>query len=576
MNILGINSAYHESACCLLQDGVVIACVEEERFSRKKHAKHADVSNPHELPWSAIDFCLSKGDLELSDIDFFAYSFQPEDRLKRQVDIDTHEITTDSWGTEKGEQEFYNNMQKIPQILSEKANYDLSEKFIFLPHHICHAASAYYVSGYDDAAILVVDGIGESASTWLGYGKGNRIEKIREIDYPNSIGFVWEKMSEYLGFSEYHACKVMGLSTFGEWEKMHSEMEKLFYWDDEQGSFFVNSSLLEFRTDSFANLEELFGKKRRKDDAHIYAFHENVAAALQHTTNTIILKLSEELFKTTKSKNLCYAGGVALNCVANAELMKNTQFKNVYIQPAAHDAGTALGAALLTHYKKKDNTQKKRKKVDYSPVNLGPTYSNEEIEEALKNASLSYIRVKEIEKTIAEEIAKGSIVAWFQKGLEFGPRALGHRSILADPRNPVIKDEINKKVKFREIFRPFAPSVLAERVDEWFDISKDTNALRYMLVAVNTKKAKRDLIPAVTHVDHTSRIQQVYKEEAPQYHKLILCFEKITGIPMVLNTSFNIHEPIVCSPQDAINTFTNSKIDILAIGDFIVERKKEG
>ncbi|MBF0452529.1 MAG: carbamoyl transferase [Candidatus Magnetomorum sp.] len=566
--ILGINSTYHESSACLLQDGNIEAFAEEERFNRIKHAKPARTDNPDELPTNAIQFCLAQANIGFSDLDFIGFSFDPETRLKKNVDCDKPEgLPENSWGTKAGETIFYEKNINVPNKLSEIANMDISNKFYFLPHHLCHAASTFFVSPFENSAILVVDGIAEFASTWLGNGLHNNITQLFEIDYPNSLGFLWEKMSEYLGFSEYDACKVMGLASYGEAYKTMEEMSQIIILKND-GAFEINNEIMRFRKDDFSQLERLFRIKKRKPDARLYAIHEDIAASLQELTEKALINLSKKLHEKTKSKNICLAGGVALNCVANGKILPNTKFENIYIQPAANDAGTSIGAAYYLW-------NQKLKKSRIKPVNhayLGPEYPYDEIKKVIESNELTYSQIKYPEVYVANMISQGVIVAWFSGRMEAGPRALGCRSILADPRSPIIRDVLNNKVKFREIFRPFCPSVLKEDAQEWFEIDQFDDPAHYMLVAYKVKKDKVEFIPAVTHVDTTARIQLVSKETNPRYHKLISEFKKQTDVPILLNTSFNIQEPIVCTPQDAVNTFKRSQIDCLVIGDLIVER----
>ncbi len=568
--ILGINSSYHESAACLLKDGEVVAFAEEERFTRVKHAKPARVDNPDELPTNAIDFCLNRAGIRLKDLDYFGFSFFPKDRLKKNTGLDNaYGLPGNSWGTEEGENLFYTKSLSIPEKLGEMAGQDISKRFHFLHHHLCHAASAFFVSPFQESAILIVDGIAESASTWLGYGKDNEIHRISEIHYPNSLGFLWEKMSEYLGFSEYDACKVMGLSSYGEAHKMMPEMKKLVHLNG-NGTFEILNDIIKFRTPEFGLLEELF-KTEKRTDTHLFAVHENIAAALQQVTEDAMIHLSEELYEKTGSKNISLAGGVALNCVANGKIVPNTGFENIFIQPAAHDSGTALGAAYCIW----NQILGKPRAKPMTHAYLGPEYSEEEIREVLERNRMSYQRFSNPEKHLAQMISQGNIVAWFNGRMEAGPRALGNRSILADPRSPIIRDILNRKVKHREIFRPFCPSVLKEDAKDWFEINdRYDDPAHYMLIAYNMRAGKTDLIPAVTHADRTARIQLVSKESNERYYNLLSEFKKLTGIPVLLNTSFNIQEPIVCSPQDAVHTFERSGMDCLAMGDFVVEKQK--
>ncbi len=470
-------------------------------------------------------------------------------------------------GNREGEAEFCRRTQSIPEKLSEIAGEDLAEKFQFIPHHLCHAASAFFLSPFESSAILVADGIAETSSTWLGFGSGNTIKRILEIDYPNSLGFLWEKMSEFLGFTEYDACKVMGLASYSEARKTMRKMKEIVQLEDD-GTFSVNNEIMRFRTQDFGPLESLFETERRPDDVHIFAVHENIAASLQRITELALLNLTDRLQRETGSTNLCLAGGVALNCVANTRILRWSRFEQLFVQPAAHDAGTAVGAAYVLWNQRLGKPRVAPQTHDFH----GPDYSNDELEAALKRSGLVYRRHPDIETVAARLLAKGNIVGWFQGRMELGPRALGHRSLIADPRSPVIRDELNRRIKLREVFRPFCPSVLEEDARDWFEMESVALPAYYMLMAYKVKRDRRRLIPAVCHVDGTARLQLVSKQIDPTYHRLITEFKRLTGVPMVLNTSFNIQEPIVCSPQDAIHTFLRSGMDYLVLGDHLVAK----
>ena len=560
--ILGINSAYQESSACLIHDGQIVMAIEEERLNRIKHAKPAAVNNPHILPLQSIQLCLEKAGISFQDLDHIGYSFNPEKRLLNRV---LQEPCIDGdWGSESGEELFYQKLQQVTQVLSDFAGEDLTRKFKWLDHHLCHAASAYFVSPYEDAAVLVVDGIGEFESTTLYHGTANKLSKLHSINYPHSLGFLWEKMAEFLGFSKYDACKIMGLASYGHYSYNYNVFKKFIHTG--LGTFEIDNDILKFRVNDFTALEELFGR-RRQEDEQLEESHADIAAALQKITEEIVLELAHDLYRRTKSKNLCLAGGVALNCVANGILPEHSSYENIYIQPAAHDAGTAIGAAYILWNQILD--QPKIYIMDH-PY-LGPEYTQDEIKTVLESNNLKYSYHENIEEVTANLIAEGYIIGWFQGKAEIGPRALGNRSLLADPRRPYMKDIINIKVKKREGFRPFAPSILVEKVDEWFRIPNRQLASNFMSFAYDVVKSKRKFIPAVTHVDGTSRIQAVPKSSNYKYYKLIEEFEKITGVPIILNTSFNKMEPIVCSPQDAVNTMKKASLYYLVIGNFLVD-----
>ena len=560
--ILGINSAYHESAACLIKNGQVIMAIEEERLNRIKHAKPAQIDNPHILPFKSIQLCLDNAGIGFQDIDQIGFSFNPKRRLSNR---DPQQPYIDGeWGSQAGEELFYQNLQKVTKNLSDFAGADVSKKFKWLNHHLCHAASAYFVSPYEDAAVLVIDGIGEFESTTMYHGKGNKLSELHSIHYPNSLGFLWEKMAEFLGFSEYDACKIMGLASYGHYSYYYNAFKQFIQTGP--GNFSIDNSILQFRLNDFSGLEGLFGAKRTADQ-ELEERHTDIAAALQKITEEIVLELGADLHRRTKSKNLCLAGGVALNCVCNGVLQEHSVYENIYIQPAAHDAGTAIGAAYILWNQILDNP---KTYVMDNPY-VGPEYSNNEIQKVLDSHKLKYSYHANIEEVTAKLIAKGYIIGWFQGRAEIGPRALGNRSLLADPRHPYMKDIINMKVKKREGFRPFAPSVLAEKADEWFRIPSKQSPSNFMLVAYDVLKNKQELIPAVTHVDGTSRVQTVEKSFNAKYHKLIAEFDKITNIPIVLNTSLNKMEPVVCSPEDAVRTMKKAHLYYLVVGNFLVD-----
>lgn len=561
--ILGINHAYHESSACLLKDGAIAAVAEEERFNRKKHAKPARIDNPDELPVNAINFCLEEAGITLKDVDYIASSFNPAKRLRNKEFEDF--VAEGNWGSHSGETLFYEKLQQVPQKLSGIYGADVSGKFHWIDHHTSHAGSAYFVSPFKEAAILIVDGIGEIESTTLYKGEANKIKRLKGINYPHSLGFLWEKLSEFLGFTEYDASKVMGLASYGNPNRYYDKFKQFVKVNTRD--FNIDHTAARFRVNDHSGLEQILGN-RRKPHEELEERHADIAAALQRITEEILLKLANNLYKSTGSSNVCLAGGVALNCVANSAIKQRGPFENVYIQPAAHDAGTAIGAAYFIWNHVLGNPRSFVMDHAY----FGPDYSQEEIKQVLDMNKLKYSEVRGIEKQVAKLVAEGNIVGWFQGRMEVGPRALGNRTLLADPRNPKIRDVLNMKVKHREYFRPFAPSVLVEKADEWFRIPKKSISSDFMLFAYDVYENKRGIIPAVTHIDGTSRIQTVRRETNPRYYELIQEFEALTGVPIVLNTSFNDREPIVCSPQDAVNTFLKTRIDYLAIGNFLVSR----
>jgi len=565
--ILGINSAYHESSAAILKNGVMIAAVEEERYNRKKHAKTAAVDNPDLLPLESIDFCLAEAGISFHDLDYIGFSFNPKRRLKN-IRISKYYAKA-SWGTPDGEKLFHDKLLTIPKKLETIYNCPVNDKFVWVDHHLAHAASSFFVSPFDKSLVTVLDGIGENATAWIGYGKNNKLFKLKEIDYPNSLGFLWEKFSEYLGFTEYDSGKVMGLASYGDWKVYNDKFNRIVGFDD-LGIFKINNEIMRFRTADFSAIEKLFGVKKRPEGDEVAMEYKHIAAALQKVSQKIILRTVKYAYDIFPCKNLCLSGGVVLNCVANEESFAKLPIDDLYIPPATHDGGTSVGAAYYIWHQK---LNKPRGFVMENPY-TGPEYNPEEIKQALEDGRLDYQKVKNISKRAAKFIADGKIVAWFQGKEEFGPRALGGRSILADPRRNDMRTQINVKVKKREPFRPFAPSVLEEKASAWFYLRKVLLPDRFMLLAGIPIFPEK--IPAVTHVDETCRIQTVNRKLHPTYHALLKEFDRITGIPMVLNTSFNIQEPIVLTPTDAVKTFKKSKIDYLAIGDYLAKNSNYG
>lgn len=564
MRILGINSVYHESAASLIVDGKVVAAAEEERFSRIKHGKPATVDNADELPLESIRYCLESAAIKPEDIDAIAYSFDPDLRAREFILDDKTEAG--DWGTEQGEKTFLSHLRSVPDALAAAHFGRAEQRLTFIPHHLSHAASSFYPSGYEDAAILVADGIGEAAATLLARGDKNGITILREIPFPHSIGFIWEKMSKYLGFSEYDACKAMGLAAYGDAAKFKDAFSQLMRVES-AGGYAVDKETANFRLPDFKRLEALFGPAR-KPDAPLESHHYDVAAALQVATDEALIALAKELRQEVDSDNLCLAGGVALNCVSNVALKESGLYSNIFIPSAPHDAGTAMGAALELNHRMGGPANA----ASDTPY-LGPEYDDTSIVAAYAAAGLSPELSSSPALDAARMIAGGKIVAWFQGRMEFGPRALGNRSLLADPRTLATREMLNVKVKHRETFRPFAPSVLAERAGEWFDLGKPSPSYDFMLFACQAAAGRGEQVPAVLHEDGTARVQLVHRERNPAFHELISHFADLTGVPMVLNTSFNDSEPIVCTPADAIATFRKTRIDALFIGGRFVTRE---
>jgi carbamoyltransferase len=554
VNVLGINSVYHESAAALLVDGELVAAVEEERFNRIKHGKEATWDNPHQLPERAIRFCLKHAGLTARDIDHVAYSFDPKLRGQR--------YRAEWWGP-RVEETFRLRLGQVCSAVEEFLGRSLGQRFHFVPHHLAHAASAYFPSGFDRAAILTIDGIGESAGSSLAKAAGSRIQHVETFEYPHSIGFLWEEFSEYLGFSHYDASKAMGLAAYGNPEVFRQQFQSILRADEE--NYGVAQDILGLRPDKYPKMEAMFGPPREQDGEFLPR-HGDIAAALQAATDAAVMALVRRVKRLVPSDNLCIAGGVALNCVTNEVIRRSGEFSNIFIPSAPHDAGTAIGAALAVHSAK----QKRPLQRGYSTPYLGPAFKRADILAAVKSAGLKARRSKSPARDAARMIADGKIVAWFQGRMEFGPRALGNRSLLADPRLPEMRDILNQKVKHREDFRPFAPSVMAEHADEWFEVGAHSPSHEFMLFAPEVKPEQRERIPAVVHKDGTARVQLVSRKLNPRFHELISHFFAQTGVPLVVNTSFNDSEPIVCTPTDAIVTFRKSGIDALFMDDVVV------
>ena len=543
---------YHDSAAALLVDGRLAAAAEEERFNRIKYGKLPNVDNPHQFPERAIRFCLGSAGLTADDIDHVAYSFDPQLRRSR--------FRPEWWADPRFEETFLLRLGQVRGVAEELLGRPLRQRFHFVPHHLAHAASAYYPSDFDRAAILVIDGIGEAAGTTLWKAVGKKIQPVETFDYPHSLGFVWEIICDYLGFSTYDASKLMGLAAYGNPEAFRGAFQSIMPVGEED--YAVDPEAIGFQTAKSSRIESLLGPPR-DPGTEILRRHADIAAALQASTNAAVMALVRRLKRKVPLDNLCYAGGVALNCVTNELVRQSGDFSDLFIPSAPHDAGTAIGAALVVHCAKQKSPPERGNATPY----LGPAFNRREILAAVKSAGLTPRRSKSPARDAAAMIADGKIVAWFQGRMEFGPRALGNRSLLADPRRPDMRNILNQMVKHREDFRPFAPSVLAEHADQWFEIGAHTTGHEFMLFASGVRAEQRDRIPAVLHQDGSARLQLVRRYSNPRFHELISCFLERTGVPLVVNTSFNDSEPIVCTPTDAIVTFRKSGIDALFMDD---------
>jgi carbamoyltransferase len=565
MNILGINWGEHDSAACLLQDGRLVAAAEEERFNRIKHA-------PFAFPLRAAQYCLQAGSLTPQDIDIVASSFSLSAGFGRGFLyalrhfphanlIASAELVRRAWFIALPGYTRY--MLKVPT----------RTRFISVPHHLAHAASAYFVTPFDDAAILVVDAVGEWAATSLYHGQGKRLEKLAMVDFPHSLGFYYAAFTEYLGFEPFDGeYKVMGMASYGE-PRFNPQMQEILRLPE--GS---PAHRLDLR---FFNYPDHYGSSTWYSPALVEAFgppaphipmppqiYLDIAASVQQRLEQAIFHLAEYLRQHTHSRRLCLAGGVALNSVANGKLIQKGTFDQIFIQPAASDAGSALGAALVAHHRQSGS----QRGQTLQHVYLGPQYPASEIEATLRSNRIPYETLSNPAETTADLLSQGQIVGWFQGRMEFGPRALGNRSILADPRRPEMKDRINAAVKFREPFRPFAPSVPVEYSDTYFE---NVGESPYMILVTQVKPGMAKSIPAVTHVDNTARLHTVSREVNPLYWELLQSFGKKTGVPVLLNTSFNVRgEPIVCTPKEAIACFYNSGLDALVIEGFLLRKSQ--
>lgn len=570
MYTLGINAAFHDSSAALLQDGVPVAAVEEERFTRIKHGKRPVPFLSYQLPFHAIDYCLSEAGIDLRDVDRIAYSFDPTLALGgRDADALTLPLepscnpTTD--GGNPWEPLFLAGIINAPRFLVDDIPHHLGRlrsgiaghaelpPFEFVEHHLAHAASAYYVSGFHESAILTIDGRGEQATTLHAVGYGPTIEKLAEVAFPHSLGLLYEQVTSYLGFlhssDEY---KVMALASDGSLRFVPRLREMVHVTED--GRYRITP----------ADLEAEFGPRRRWGEP-LEPRHIDVAAALQIVLEERVLNLVDWLHGRTGLSNLCMAGGVALNCVMNARVRDAGPFRRIFIQPAAGDAGTALGAAYVVDARERGQAQP----FTMTNAYLGPGYDEAQVQRALDRSKMPYTRPPDIAAAAADLLARDQIIGWFQGRMEFGPRALGARSILASPVDPGMKDRLNA-IKDREEFRPVAPAVLAEYTGDYF---VPDGPSPFMLFVCDVREEQAAQIAAVRHVDGTARIQTVSEADAPLYHRVIRCFMERTGIPVVVNTSFNtMGEPIVCTPADALACYASSPLDALAIGPFLLTK----
>ena len=550
MIILGINAAFHDSAACIIKDGILIAAAEEERFTHIKHAKRPIPFSAYELPFHAIDYCLQETGINLKEVDHIAYSFDPGiNNIEVYPDLD--ELFLTSITNAKN-----HLVSGYPHHLQQRFEGITTNDFTwhYVDHHLAHAASAFLCSPYTEAAIMTIDGRGENVSTTYYKGNGNAIEKISEVLIPNSLGLLYEAVTSHLGFlhssDEY---KVMALASYGKAEYLHVFRSMIHI--GENGTYTIDAY----------KLEEKFGPRRKRNEPFTEK-HFDIAYSLQKVLEETVLQLVDWLHRATGEENLCLAGGVALNCVLNAVIRDKSGFKNIWIQPAAGDSGTALGAALWIDAQLRKTSERK---FEMTHAYWGPEYMDKEVEKFLKWTKVRYRKLDNVAEETAKVLAENKIIGWYQGRMEFGPRALGSRSILASPISEDMQARLND-IKDREDFRPVAPVILEEDASEWFE---GASYSPFMLFVYNVKEDKADKIPAVRHVDGTSRIQTINKSQHPRYYELLTEFKKLTGVPVLVNTSFNTRgEPIVCTPRDAIECFWTSPFDALVINSFILEK----
>lgn len=597
MFILGISAFYHDSAASLINNGEIVAAAQEERFTRKKH----DSS----FPKNAIEYCLKEANINANQISYVIFYEKPFLKFERLLEtylafapkgFKSFAMAMPLWIKDK----LFQKSQLIKDlinILGEETNWH--DRILFSEHHLSHAASAFYPSPFEKAAILTIDGVGEWTTSSVAIGEGSNLRVLKEIMFPHSLGLLYSAFTFYTGFKvnsgEY---KVMGLAPYGKPKYVDLIKENLIKIH-EDGSFWLDMSYFDYATGltmTSKKFDLLFGGPPRTSETDLTQREMDLAASIQKVVEEVVIKMAKNISKETGMRNLCLAGGVALNCVINGVLLKEKIFDNIWIQPAAGDAGGSLGAAFCAWYlhntnKRNPSTQRDAMKGSY----LGPEYSDFEIAEQLNSAGAIYRKLlnAELIENVASALANGKAVGWMQGRMEFGPRALGGRSIIADPRSPTMQKQLNLKVKFRESFRPFAPSVLREEVSDWFEHDEDSP---YMLLVTKVREQKRlsvsqenellfgidklnvprSSVPAITHVDFSARIQTVHADTNPLYHAVITKFKQKTGYPLVVNTSFNVRgEPIVCSPLDAFKCFMGTELDILVIGNYFLLKDEQ-
>ena len=586
MYILGISAFYHDSAACIIKNGKIIAAAQEERFTRKKHDQN--------FPSNAIKYCLKESGINASDLQIVAFYDKPFLKFERILETYLSFAPKGLSSFIKAIPLWIKKKLWIKELIKDELNYD--GRFLFPEHHASHAASAFYASPFQEAAFLTMDGVGEWATTSYGIGNGNNMEMLADIKFPHSLGLLYSAMTYYTGFrvnsGEY---KVMGLAPYGE-PKYKELIYKHLISVKEDGSFKLNMSYFDYSVGlkmTSKKFNDLFGGPPREPESELTQKEMDIARSIQEVTEEIVFKMAKHVRKVTGKKYLCLAGGVALNCVSNGKLLRSNIFEDIYIQPAAGDAGGALGCALIAWYQHLGNDRHANGKDDFmNGAYLGPEFSNTEIQKYLDKKGYNYQKLEdeELPEKVADLIADQKVIGWFQGRMEFGPRALGGRTIIGDSRSSETQKTINLKIKYRESFRPFAPSIREENISEYFDIDRPSP---YMLLVADVKKDKqlkmteeqegyfglkklnivRSEIPAVTHVDYSARIQSVNKKTNPRYHQMLTKFNDKHGCPVIVNTSFNVRgEPIVCTPKDAYLCFMRTEMDYLILNNFLLKK----
>ncbi|GEP60907.1 carbamoyltransferase family protein [Reyranella soli] len=596
MRVLGISAFYHDSAAALIEDGHLVGAAQEERFTRKKHDSG--------FPQHAVQYCLDEAGIKLQDVDYVAFYDKPFLKFERLLEtylayaprgFQSFRMAMPLWLKEK----LFQKTLLRDEMKHWQPDFDWQKRLLFGEHHQSHAASAFFPSPYEEAAVLCMDGVGEWATTSLAWGQGNKLEMLKEIHFPHSLGLLYSAFTYYTGFKvnsgEY---KVMGLAPYGEPKFKDLILDKIVDLK-EDGSFRLDQQYFDYCTGLRMTNEkfgELFGGKARKPEELLTQHHMDLAASVQAVTEEIVIRLARSVRKETGAKNICLAGGVALNCVANGKLLRENLFDGIWVQPAAGDAGGAVGAAYAAYHGYLGQARKLNGHLDgMAGSYLGPEFKDDEIEKRLiaAGAKLTRLTRDQIIEQTAQALADEKAVGWMQGRMEFGPRSLGARSILGDARSPSMQKTLNLKVKYRESFRPFAPAVLREDVDKYFDIKSDSpymlmvapvnedrrramNEAEQALFGIDKLNVPRSDIPAVTHVDYSARIQTVHKETNPAFHDLLSSFKAKTGYSVVVNTSFNVRgEPIVCTPEDAFRCFMGSEIEVLVVGNCFLRKEDQ-